>query len=578
MRRFLLPLLALALAAFLIPGCGPKPQSNVEEVPTETPGVPWFVDVTESAKLDFTGFDSSTDQHYIPEVMGGGIGWTDFDADGWPDLFCVQSCPVLPAARTGKLPTHKLYRNNRDGTFADVTVAVGLDVSAFGMGCAVGDFNNDGFDDLLVTDLQGLRLFENRSDGKGGRRFADVTESSKLRNPHWGTSCGWADIDNDGWLDLYVCSYVEIDLKNYKTCEAPGSRLIHVCPPTVFPTVEHRLFRNNRDGTFADITTSAGLDKLRGGGLGVVLIDLDGDGLTDIYVANDMKAAFVLRNLGGGKFEEIGLRSGASLTPDGRFMAGMGVAAGDIDSSGRPSLLVANYQDEPTMVFLNRGKMRFQDFSHGSGLGPATLKTLGFGLVLFDADRDGHLDAAIANGHVVRNSQAVYHAPFEQPPQIFVGDGAGRFKDVSDKAGPGFREKRVGRGLAVADFDNDGKPDLAFSNNAGPVKLLRNATTTPHHWAGFVLESDPKNGNRNAVGARIEIEAGGRKLTQWLEGGGSYLSASDRRRLFGLASADRIDRVVVRWPSGATQSWSSLAGDQYWKLRENSPDAQPVKK
>lgn len=549
--------------------------------PAETPGVPWFRDATTSAGVGFTHFDSATPMHYIPEVMGSGVGWIDYDADGWPDLFCVQDCPVRTADRTGPQPTHKLYRNNRDGTFTDVTAAAGLDKSGYGMGCAVGDYDNDGFDDLVVTDLTGVTLFHNvpaPGTNPGGRRFVDATAAAKLANPHWGTSCGWGDIDGDGFLDLYICNYVQIDLANYRTCENSDVKQLYVCPPTVFPAVAHTLFRNNGDGTFSDITTTSGVSSpTPGGGLGVILLDLDGDGKQDIYVANDMRPAFLFHNLGGGKLAEKGLSSGAALMSGGRFMAGMGVAAGDVDGTGRPSILVANYQDEPTMLFLNRGKLRFQEWSHPSGLGPATMKTLGFGIELWDPDLDGNLDVVQANGHVVRNAPAIFKAPYEQSSQLLLGDGRGRFREVSDLAGPYFREKRVGRGVAVADYDNDGRPDVAISHNAGPVILLRNETTTPNRWLRLELVGDGKKSNRSAVGAKIEVEAGGRTLTRWVTGGGSYLSASDRRVVVGLGAAAGVERVTVVWPSGVRQVFHDLTPNRGWQLTEGRERAESTR-
>ena len=567
--------LALAFA-----GCQPRPATvagPAEPEPHPTPGKPWFEDVTAKAGIDFVHFDSATPMHYIPEVMGSGIGWIDYDNDGWPDLFCVQAGPVLGPKPGEAPPTHKLYRNNRDGTFTDVTRQVGLDKSGYGMGVAVGDYDNDGFDDLFVTYLDHVALYHNEPDGQGGRHFADVTEKAGLKNPHWGTSCGWGDIDGDGFLDLYVCNYVDIDLAHYKTCENSDVHQVYVCPPTVFPTVAHKLFHNNGNGTFTDVSESSGIAAVRtGGGLGVSLVDLDGDGKVDIYVANDMRPAFVFHNQGGGKFKDLGETSGAALMANGRFMAGMGVAVGDVDGSGRPSILVANYQDEPTEVFLNQGRMIFREWSHPSGLGPATMKTLGFGIALFDADLDGKLDVAIANGHVVRNAPAIFKAPFEQSGQLFLGEGTGRFAEVSDTAGPYFREKRVGRGLAVADYDNDGRPDLAVSHNGGPVKLLRNATETNHHWARFDLVGDGVKSNRNAVGAKIEVETGGRKQTRFVTGGGSYLSAADRRVLVGLGEAGTVDRVTVTWPSGRKQEFRDLAVDAGWRLTEGTDRAEPA--
>jgi hypothetical protein len=306
----------------------------------------------------------------------------------------------------------------------------------------------------------------------------------------------------------------------------------------------------------------------------VILLDLDDDAKTDIYVANDMKPAFVFRNVGMGRFEERGLYSGAALMPNGRFMAGMGCAVGDVDGSGRPSIIVSNYQDEPTMVFLNRGKTNFQEWSHPSGLGPATMRTLGFGIDLFDADLDGNLDVAQANGHVTKQPSANGSAPYEQEAQMFVGDGKAGFREVSRQAGRYFWEKRVGRGLAVADYDNDGRPDLAVSHIGGPTKLLHNQTQTANQWIRLELEGDGKKSNRNAIGSRIEIEAGGRKFVRWVHGGGSFLSASDRRLVVGLGNATVVDRLTVLWPSGNKQTFEGLSAGKGWKLIEGRPKAE----
>lgn len=539
---------------------GPAPEQL-----SPTAGLPWFRDATAAAGIDFRHFDGATPQHYIPETMGSGLGWIDADGDGLLDLFCVQGGPILPAQRQGDQPTCKLFRNQGDGTFRDATTAMGLEVSGCGMGCAVGDYDNDGFDDLLVTFLDEIRLFRNEK-GKG---FLDVTKTAGLEDRDWPTSAAWGDVDGDGFLDLYVCNYCKIDLGNYHPCFNKSIGQNFICPPSVFPTTSHRLYRNNGDGTFADVSQAAGIAAAPGApGLGVVTVDLDEDGLLDIYVANDMKQAYLFHNRGKMKFEEKAIFSGCGLEGNGRFMAGMGVEAGDLDGSGRPSLLVANYQDEPNMVFRNRGKMFFQQWSYPSGLGMPSRPRLAFGVVLTDFDLDGHLDVAVANGHVVRNSREIFEAPYAQESQVFVGDG-GKFRDVSDQAGPFFREKHVARGLAWADYDGDGRPDLAFSVNAGPVVLVRNETPGAGGSVVFELEGRPPASNRNAIGARLEAQVSGRSLVRHLNGGGSYLSANTRRLVVGLGKAEGLDQAAVRWPSGKTERCGPLAAGFYrWREGE----------
>lgn len=549
----------------------------VLQMPPQTPtaGLPWFVDVTQSAGLDFVHFDPVTDIDYIMETMGSGVAWIDYDGDGWPDLFVVQDGPIHPNTHKGAVPTSKLYRNNKDGTFTDVTEQAGLSHSGYGMGCAVGDFDNDGYDDLVVTYYKGIVLYHNQPDGKGGRHFVDITIKAGIDNPHWATSCAWGDIDGDGLLDLYVCNYAEVDVDNYPKCYNEQAKKRFSCPPTTFESTHHKLYKNLGGGRFADISVEAGLTKIPPAqGLAVVILDLDDDGLPDIYVANDMKPAYLLHNQGGGKFVEKAELAGCAMQPNGRLIAGMGIAVGDYDETGRPSLFVTNFQKEPNMLFLNRGKMFFQEWSYPSGLVSGGLYRLAFGTETFDADLDGQLDIAIANGHITRHAKEVFGDPFKQESRLFMGSGKAHFKDVSAQAGPYFLEKHVARGIACADYNNDGKPDLVFTNNGERLALLRNDTATDNRWLRLELEGDGKKSNRNAIGAKVEIEVAGRKLVRFIHGGGSYLSASERRLLVGLGGADRADRVTVRWPSGRVQHFGPLQGNAGYLLREGMETTQ----
>lgn len=535
--------------------------------PVPTPGVPWFVDVAEAAGAAFRHFDSATPRHYIQETMGSGVAWIDYDADGWPDLFCVQDGPVRPGH--GPVPTHKLYRNNRDGTFADVTEAIGLNRSGYGMGAAVGDYDNDGFDDLLVTYLGRVELYHNEPDGKGGRWFADVTARSGLKDPHWATSAAWGDIDGDGRLDLYVCNYVEVDLDHYPPCNDARSGEAMSCPPSHFAGTTHRLFRNNGDGTFADVTESSGVAAVSPSpGLAVAMVDLDGDGRLDVFVANDMRPAFLFHNRGGGKFEERAMLAGCALGLDGSLVAGMCVAVADADGSGRPSLFVTNFEKKPNVLYLNRGGLRFHDAGMPSGLGGPSIPRLGFGAEFLDADLDGRIDLAVANGHIHRAARKVLGVSYGQTAQLFLGDGGGKFRDVSALGGAYFREERVGRGLAVADFDNDGKPDVAAVHNGGPLALLHNRTETANGWLRLELVGDGVKSNRSAIGARVEVEASGSRQVRFVVGGGSYLSAGDRRVLVGLGRAEKADRVAVVWPSGRRQEFRDLPRRRGYRLVE----------
>ena len=536
---------------------------------TPSKGGPWFEDITPASGIGFQHFDPATPELNILETMGSGLGWIDYDNDGLLDLLCIQVGPLPSSPDVDRLPTSKLFRNNGNRTFTDVSEVVGLAKTGFGMGCAVGDCDNDGYDDLVVTYWNGICIYHNEPDGHNGRRFVDVTTMAGLNNPHWATSCGWGDIDNDGDLDLYVCNYAEVDLAKYPRCEHTATKLLFSCPPFSFESVAHKLFRNDGDLTFTDITESSGIaDASPAPGLGVVLTDLDRDGLIDIYVANDMRPAYLFHNQGGGRFIEKALLSGCGLGSSGENIAGMGVDAADVDDNGLPSLFVTNFHFKQNVLYRNTGGLLFDYWTHRSGLGTPSIGRLGFGAVFCDTNLDGMIDLTVANGHVERESAKIYGAEYAQQAQLFLGVGAGRFRDGSATSGPYFQEMRVGRGLCCADFDNDGKPDLAFSHNGGPIALLHNRTETSNSWLSLELVGDGKKSNRNAVGARVQIETSNRIQTRFVNGGGSYLSASDRRLLVGLGSAKNAERVTVRWPSGNEDTFLQIEGNRRWRLRE----------
>jgi hypothetical protein len=578
LRKFAPGLATILLAGLALWATGVLKRTSPPSTPPDTtrPDLPRFEDVAERAGVTFRHFDPATPRHLMPETMGSGVAWIDFDADGWLDLFCVQDGPFAPN-EPDKTLTHRLFRNSRDGKFVDVSERAGFGtVHGFGTGVAAGDFDNDGFDDLAIGYLHGLRLFHNRPDGKGGRRFDDTTSASGLVNRHYSTSLAWGDIDGDGFLDLYVCNYVEVDLANPIVCTHP-SGVTFQCSPTAFPATHHRLFRNNRNGSFSDMSLESGIAKVTPApGLAVVMLDLDGDGKLDIYAANDLHQAYLFRNTGGGLFEEIALPSGCGLTCHGERMAGMCAEAADVDGSGRPSLFVTNFQNSPNSLFLNRGKMRFTDVSVSCGLGPPSLRTLGFGAVFLDADLDGNPDLATANGHVQRAARELYGVPYAQDMQLFLGDGRGKFREATATAGVDFRRPRVGRGVARGDFDNDGRPDLAVTGIGEPIALFRNVTETTNHWMSLELVGDGKASNRNAIGAVVKLSWSGGQRTHFIVGGGSYLSASDRRLALGLGRATQLDVITVTWPSGHVQEFRNLPAGTYWRLRERQPDAERV--
>jgi tetratricopeptide (TPR) repeat protein len=531
-----------------------------------TASVPLFRDDAKSAGLEFTYHNDVTPKCRMPETMGGGVGLIDYDGDGWLDVYAVQGgvlsdqSPLEPTAQRDRL-----FRNRGDGTFEDVTVRAGLMAfpGGYGHGVTVGDYDNDGRPDLFVTRWRSYALYHNRGDGT----FEDATASAGLSGSRdWPTSSALGDIDGDGDLDLYVCHYSAWDPRTSPPCPFPGKpdRFTY-CGPRVFDAMPDHLFRND-GGHFVDVSAEAGVTAAdtEGRGLGVVAADFDDDGRTDLFVANDLTANFLFKNRGGWRFQEAGAESGTATNAEGGFLAGMGVACGDLDGDGRLDLAVTNFYGESTTFYKNLGGGQFVDRTAAIGLAAPSRYLLGFGAAFLDANNDGRLDLATANGHV---NDLRPNVPFAMPAQLLLGQRGGRLVDVSSVAGEPWSKPRVGRGLAVGDLDNDGRLDLVIVAQGEPLAYFHNSGETGH-FVTFLLEGAAPRSNRDAVGARVTITAGGMHQVAERTGGGSFLSANSGRIHFGLADNERIDSVELRWPSGRVDHFTNLRADTAYLLRE----------
>jgi hypothetical protein len=456
-----------------------------------------------------------------------------------------------------------LYRNNGDGTFREVSRQAGLRNRGYGMGACAADYDNDGQEDLYLTNFGSNVLYHNNGDGA----FRDVTEKAGVGFSSWGSSCGWADIDHDGYLDLFVVNYVDFAVSNNKFCGSLVEGLRSYCHPNVYRGLPNVLYRNNRDGTFTDITQEAGVFTRAGKGLGIAFGDYNNDGWPDIYIANDSVANFLYRNLGNGTFSEVGLSAGVAVDENGLPKAGMGTDWGDFDNDGLLDIYVTNLNSQTNTLYRNNGGGLFTDVTWQAGLGEPTLPFVGFCTAFLDYDNDGNLDIVVANGHILDNvSQSRDNITYPQRKLLFRNEGNGTFKEVGLSAGPGFRLEKVGRGLAVGDIDNDGDLDLLINNCNQTADLLRNDNYTKNHW--LMIKTVGTKSNRDGIGTRLTLTANGFTQIREIKAGSSYQSQNDTRVHFGLGKASSVDRLELRWPSGTLDALKDLTTDQILTVRE----------
>ncbi|HUX44994.1 MAG TPA: CRTAC1 family protein [Terracidiphilus sp.] len=534
------------------------------------PGYPQLVDITAETGVHFD-HRSSPEAKFIAESMSGGVALIDYDGDGWPDIYFTNAQSV-EMAQHGVKARSALFHNNHDGTFTDVTDKAGVGYPCWAMGAAVGDYNNDGRPDLLVTCLNGVVLYRNNGDGT----FTNVTRAAGLASDHgWATGATFGDYDGDGWDDLYISHYVDFNLHDLpafgskeakRSCKYLG--LDVQCGPRGLKALPDNLYHNNGNGTFADVSKAAGMrDEPSEYGLTALWSDFDNDGRIDLFVANDGEANLLYRNEGNGKFDEEGLTSGVAANADGVEQANMGVAVGDYRHNGRMDLVISHFDIEYAALYDNAGGMNFDDDSIQSGIARGTQGYVGWGDAFVDFSNDGWLDYFLVNGHVYPQvDQAHTATKFLEPKLLFVNQRDGTFKNVSRRVGPALQKPQVSRGVAVGDLFNDGRMEAVVENLMGEPMILRPEDGPPNHWISFQLEG--VKCNQLALNARVQATAGDLVQTGEVLSGGSYLSQSDLRIHFGLGNHERVDKALVLWPDGTRETLTNLAADRFYVVRE----------
>ena len=519
-----------------------------------------LVDVTNSAGIQFRHNSGAYGGKLLPETLGSGCAFLDYDNDGWQDILLVNAMDWPKHKR--QRSTLRLYRNNRNGTFTDVTRKAGLDVEMYGMGVAVGDYNNDGYPDIFISCVGQSRLF--RNTGKG--TFVDVTRASGLMNRQaFSTSALWFDFDRDGLLDLFVCNYVRWSAEHDVFCSLDGKNKSY-CTPEAYRGETCWLFRNRGNGTFEDVTATSGIFDSSSKSLGVAMLDYDNDGWPDLLVANDTQPNKLYRNLGNGTFKDVAVETGVAFSADGKARAGMGVDAADFDNSGRVGVAITNFDNEMIGLYRAAKVGDYADVASQAGVGGPSKTTLGFGCFFADLNLDGALDLVAVNGHIddtVRNIR--FGVGYAQPPHLFLNSN-GSFRDVAAQAGREFYAPKVGRGLAYGDFDRDGDTDILMTSNNGPAYLFRNDQSSGNKSIRFRLVGTKSN--RDAIGAMVHVTSGDITQSRMVKSGSSYLSQSELPLTFGLGKRDRVERMLIQWPSGRTEEHKDLAAGRAYECVE----------